>query len=205
MSIPRSLTFAFALAAGIVGAFIARAIPRNASITQTNTSTLPALVDTAPADDACKAERAELISTKAKLAICMAMSMRTSEAALSKLPEPSKEVDPHESESPEIRRNRELLESDIEVVIVRRTDGSIGIYKLDEWPANGNGRMIGRKFPDGEFGWYARPLASTEQGVMFRGSSIELEPDGRLTVHGKPAPASVIRRLGGKVDEPDAN
>jgi len=161
-------------------------------------------LDAAFIDDACKAERAELASTKAKLAICMAISMRTPKAAPSKLSETAKD-DPREAESPEIRRNRELLESDSEVVIARRSDGTIGIYKLDEWPSKGDERMIGRKFPDGEFGWYARPMASTEQGVMFRGTSIELEPDGRLTMRGKPAPASVIRRLGGKVDEPDAN
>lgn len=202
MSIHRSLVLA--LIAGIVSAFVARAIPRYAPNTRTVASASPAPSDAAPIDDACKAERAELASNKAKLAICMAISMRTPKTAPSKLSETAK-ADPRESESPEIKRNRELLESDSEVVIVRRSDGTIGIYKLNEWSSNSDERMIGRKFPDGEFGWYARPMASTEQGVMFRGTSIELEPDGKLTMRGKPAPASVIRRLGGKVDEPDAN
>jgi hypothetical protein len=101
------------------------------------------------------------------------------------------------------RVNRELLEKNSVAVIVRRTDGTIGVYKPEEWPTDGDGLIIGRKFPDGSFGWYSRPVAGTERRAMFVGRSIGFEPDGTITVDGKPAPPSVLRRLGIKVDEPD--
>jgi hypothetical protein len=125
--------------------------------------------------------------------------MRAPKAAALEAPEAST---PNPSESPEIRRNRELLENDSEAVIVRRADGTIGVYKPEEWPSDGDGLIIGKKFPDGTFGWYGRP--SPNGRLMIRGSLIRLKPDGTLWQLGKPAPPSVIRRLGGKVDEPDA-
>jgi len=108
---------------------------------------------------------------------------------------------PDPSESSEIRRNREHLESDSEAVIVRRADGTIGVYKPDEWPSDGDGVIIGKKFPDGDFGWYGRQTAHGR--MMSRGMGIKLRPDGTITWLGKPAPPSVLRRLGFKVDEPD--
>ena len=76
-------------------------------------------------------------------------------------------------ESPEIKRNRELLEGDSEAVIVRR--------------------------------WYSRSNTDGGARAMFRGSSIEIEADGRITVRGKQAPPWVLQMLGESVDEPDAS
>ena len=204
MTIPRSIVLALSLIAGVVGALVARAVPSNdgpGSPLITPASSVPS--DAARLFNECNAERTELASAKLQLAVCMAVSMPAPMATAPDVPEASA---PDPSESPEIKRNRELLDSDSEVVIVRRTDGTIGIYKPDEWPPEGDGVIIGRKFPDGEFGWYSKPIAgsrATEGRMMFRGTSIDIEPDGRITVRGKPAPASVIRMLGGKVDEPD--
>jgi hypothetical protein len=200
MTIRRSLAIVLALIAGILGAFIARAVPRNESSPRTIPSALSAPSNTAPAAEACNAERTELVSIKMQLAVCMALSMRAPKADPPDVPEAAT---PDPSESPEIRRNRELLENDSEAVIVRRADGTIGVYKPEDWPADGDGLIIGRKFPDRTFGWYSRPVAGTERRVMFRGTSIELKPDGTLTQLGKPARPSVIRMLGGTVDEPD--
>jgi hypothetical protein len=200
MTFPRSLALALALIAGILGAFVARAVlPRNPLSHGPITST-SATSSEAPPVNTCNAERTELASMKLQLAACMAINMPASEAVPPDVPEAST---PDPSESPEIRRNRELLENDSEAVIVRRADGTIGVYKPEEWPGDGDGLIIGRKFPDGSFGWYSRPVAGTERGVMFRGNGTKLKPDGTITWLGKPAPPSVLRRLGFKVDEPD--
>jgi hypothetical protein len=210
MTIPRSLALALIAGTGIVGAFIGRALPRDAPSTQAISSGSPAPSATPPAGDDCKAERAELASTKVELAICMAFDTRTPKTAPSDVPEVPK-PDLPERESPEVRRNRELLEDDSEAVIVRRADGTIGIYKADELPSGFDGLIIGRKSPDGKLGWYSKPVAGSRSDPaadgqpdppMFRGTSIKLEPDGRLTVRGKPAPPWVERMLGGKAEDP---
>jgi hypothetical protein len=212
MTIHRYIALALALIAGIAGAFIGHAVPRNAPRAQTVASASPA-PDTAPAVHDCNAERTELASTKVQLAICMATSMRAPATAPHDVPDAST-PNPQEFESPEVKHNRELLESDAEAVIVRRTDGTIGIYEPDEWPADGDGLIIGRKFPDRQIGWYLRPVAGPrsdaaafEQPIppIFRGTSIELEPDGKISVRGKPPPPWVTRMLGGNVDEPVGN
>jgi hypothetical protein len=198
MTIPRSFALALALIAGILGALVARAAPRNTSSQRPITSALSAPSDTAPAVNACNAELAELASIKLRLAACMAISMRAPNAVP---PDIREAATPDPSEPPEIRRNRELLENDSEAVIVRRADGTIGVYKPEEWPSDGDGLIIGRKFPDGEIGWYGPPTA---HGRAMFWAPIRLKPDGTLTLFGKPAPPWVIRRLGGKVDAPDA-
>lgn len=210
MTIPRSLLLALALIAGVVGTLIGRAVSHNAPSVQTRASASPAPSGITSLARVCGAEGAELASTKAQLAVCMAINMRAPKAAPSAVPEASTS-DPPSSESPLIRRNRELLEGDSEVMIVRRSDGTIGIYKADEWPSDDDGSIIGRKFPNGQIGWYSTPVprswldptaGAQPNPPMFRGTSIEIEPDGRLTVRGKPAPPWVERMLGGKVDEP---
>jgi hypothetical protein len=141
MTIPRSLALALIAGTGIVGAFIGRALPRDAPSTQAILSGSPAPSATPPAGDDCKAERAELASTKVELAICMAFDTRTPKTAPSDVPEVPK-PDLPERESPEVRRNRELLEDDSEAVIVRRADGTIGIYKADELPSGFDGMVL---------------------------------------------------------------
>lgn len=203
MNLNRSLVLACALIAGILSALIARVAPRDDDPSaRPATSASAARSDAAPVvANECSAERTELASIRVRLAVCIAMGIRAPKADS---PEFSEASTPDPSESPETRRNRELLNGDSEAVIVRRADGTIGVYKPDEWPANGAGLVIGRKLPGGGIGWYSRPVAGTERRVLFRGTSIELEPDGRLTVRGKPAPSWVVRMLGGEVDEPDA-
>jgi hypothetical protein len=200
MTIPRSFALVLALIAGILGAFVARAVPRNTSSPRPIASALSAssaYMD--PAVNTCNAERTELASIKSQLAVCLSISKRAPKTVP---PESPEESTPDPSESPEIRRNRELLANDSEAVIVRRADGTIGVYKPDEWPSDGDGVIIGKKFPDGDFGWYGRQTAHGR--LMSKGMGIKLKPDGTITWLGKPAPPLVLRRLGFKADEPDA-
>lgn len=208
MTISHSLALALIAGAGIAGAFIGRAMPRDAPSTQAALSGSPAPLATEPAGYDCKAEHAELAKAKTQLAICTAFMMGDPETTPSDVPEKST-PDPPALEPAEVRRNRELLDDDSEAVIVRRADGTIGIYEVDEWPNGVDGLLIGRKFPDGKLGWYSRPIprpssdsaAPQRNPPIFVGSNIRLQPDMTLTVHGKPAPPEVQRRLGGKVDE----
>ncbi|WP_438018108.1 hypothetical protein WMF18_03065 [Sorangium sp. So ce315] len=109
----------------------------------------------------------------------------------------------------EIRRNRQLLDSYPEAVIVRHHDGSTGIYKPDEWPSDGDGEIVARKLPSGEIGWYAGPDAGPRSDpAAFRPSEPPTipsttwgrAPDGTITIDGKPAPAELQRMFGGSVD-----
>lgn len=201
MTLPRSLVLALALMAGVAGALVARAVPGDHEPTIGPVSSpSPAQSQAAPA---CEAQRAELSSARLKLALCLTMHTQ-SPSVQPELSAPAAS-DPHEFESPDIKRNRELLEGDSEAVIVRRPDGTIGFYASDEWPSNGDGIILGRKFSDGSIGWYSRPHAGAGGRAMFRGSSIEIEPDGRITVRGKRAPPWVMRMLGEPESAPDAN
>ena len=203
MTLPRTLVLALVLMAGIAGALIARAVSNRDELNSgpaPNVSPSPS-----QAVSACGPERTKLSSAKLQLAVCLAMHAPSHNNRLQPALSASSTPDPHEFESPEIKRNRELLEGDSEAVIVRRMDGTIGIYTPDEWPSNGAGEIIGHKFSDGSFGWYSRSNTDGGARAMFRGSSIEIEADGRITVRGKQAPPWVLQMLGESVDEPDAS
>jgi hypothetical protein len=205
-----------ALLAGVVGAFIGRAMPRDAPSSQATPSASSAPSTAEPAGRSCKPERAELASSKAHLAICMAFAARAPETEPSGVPEPdAPELKPTDaqriSSSEEIRRNRKRLDSYPEAVIVQHDDGRTGVYLPDEWPIDGDGVIIARKLPSGELGWYAGPDAGPRSDpAAFRPSDPPnipsvtwgREPDGTITVNGKPASPGVQRMFGGKVDEP---
>ena len=75
-----------ALAAALAGLLIGRALPRAAPASAPVPSALSVPLAVAPAE--CKGERAQLASTKAQLAICMAYRQPES-ASESAAPEPS--------------------------------------------------------------------------------------------------------------------
>ncbi|WP_437959425.1 hypothetical protein WME76_07050 [Sorangium sp. So ce119] len=150
----------FALVAGIAGVFIGRAMPRGAPLAQAlesaSTSSSPAPsspIAAAPTRDGCKAERTELASTKAQLAICMAFVAPVHKAKPSSVPERTEHntpafdpADPHGTPTAaEIRRNRELLDSYPEAVIVQHPDGTTGVYRPEEWRNDGDGVIVARK------------------------------------------------------------
>ncbi|WP_437304280.1 hypothetical protein [Sorangium sp. So ce388] len=215
-------SIALALVTGIVGVFIGRAMPREQSIAQAleNASPVPSSTASspsaaAPTGGSCKTERNELASTKAQLGICMAFFARGPETEPSDVParpEPGApdlgSVDPQQVPSAaEIRRNRELLDSYSEAVIVQHSDGTTGVYKPDEWPIDGDGVIVARKLPGGEIGWYAGPDAGPRSDpAAFRQVDlpkmappvIVREPDGTLTVNGKPSAPGLQRMFPGK-------
>ncbi|WP_437672439.1 hypothetical protein [Sorangium sp. So ce131] len=209
---------AFALIAGITGAFIGRAFPHDAPSVQAAPSASSVDLAGAPADRACEAERADFAATKAQLDICMAFRARVPEANPSGAPELLRPDHPAESgalgprlPSPEeIRRNRELLDSYPEAVIVQHHDGTTGVYKPDEWPIDGDGVIVARKLPDGTLGWYAGPDAGPRSDpAAFRPWEPQINPlpvwrrapDGTIMIDGKPASPSVQFMFGGKTEE----
>jgi hypothetical protein len=208
-----------ALIAGVVGAFIGRALPRDAPSTQPTPSASSASSAAEPAGRRCQTERAELASTKAHLAICMAFGTRAPEtepSGVPEAPEPSPpELEPTDpqrmSSAEEIQHNRKLLDSYSEAVIVQHYDGRTGVYKPDEWPIDGDGYIVARKLPSGELGWYAGPDAGPRSDpAAFRPSNppntplptMRREADGTITIGGKPASPGVQFMFGGKTDEP---
>jgi hypothetical protein len=145
----------------------------------------------------------------------MAFFARSPKAEPSDVPERSEadapgfeHVDPQQTpNAAEIRRNRELLDSYSEAVIVQHPDGTTGVYKPDEWPIDGDGVIVARKLPGGEIGWYAGPDAGPRSDpAAFRQVDlpkivppvIVREPDGTLTVNGKPGAPALQRMFPGK-------
>ena len=167
MTISRALGLVIIAGAGIIGAFIGRAVPHDAPGGQADASESPASPDTTPADDECEAERTTLASIKAQLAICMTVDTADPKTAPSGVPEKSEPNLPaptvEEIIAEEIRNYNERLESLSEAVIVRHSGGTVRIYEPDEWPSDGDGVIIGRKFKDGHIERYpfgVRPSAT---------------------------------------------
>ena len=61
-----------ALIVGVIGAVIGRGVPRGAPSVRAATSAYSTAPTATPASLGCKAERSDLASTNARLAICMA-------------------------------------------------------------------------------------------------------------------------------------
>ena len=78
---------------------------------------------------------------------------------------------------------REMLDSLPEAVIVEHTDGTWGVYAPEDWPEDGPGRIIGRKLPDGEIGWYAGPDAGPRS-----------DPNAFFPTEPEPGPLPELRR-----------
>ena len=67
MTISRALGLAIIAGAGIIGAFIGRAVPNDAPGIQANAKASPAPSGTSPADHECESERTVLASIKAEI------------------------------------------------------------------------------------------------------------------------------------------
>jgi hypothetical protein len=159
MKISRSFALAIIVGTGIGGAFIGRAARNDAPHMQADISVSPALSGTTPAE--CGAERSALAVMKAQLSTCMTIGTKAPEIAPSAVPEKS-EPDPPAFITDEVKSYRERLESLPEAVIVRHSTGTVRVYKLEEWPPDGDGVIIGRKFMDGRIERYpfgVRPSA----------------------------------------------
>lgn len=203
MTIRSSIAIIFI--AAIIGAFIGGAIPYNTPNPQAASSAPLAPSVATPAGYNCKAERAELASTKTQLVICMAFDSRVPEPEASGASGPSKPTDPRQ----EIKENRRLLRVYPEAVIVQHPDGRTGVYKPDEWPIDGNGVIVARKLTSGDIAWYSGPDAGprSDPGAFKTFSAspdfvepiIETTPDGTIMVNGEPADQEVQRIFGGKL------
>jgi hypothetical protein len=157
----RPLALVIIAVAGIGGAFVGRATRSDAPRVQANASVSPAPSSTTPVDDECEAERTALTSINAQLATCLAIKTASPEAAPPGAPETAPPSAPETPESrlqatlaEEIRIYQERLESLSEAVIVRHSSGMVRVYKPEEWPSDGDGVIIGRKFKDGHIERY---------------------------------------------------
>jgi hypothetical protein len=181
-------SLAFALLTGVAGVFVGRYVPaREPSPKPPRTGAVmvesiyaPSTAQATP----CKADRAELASTKAELAICMAYGAPPSP------PERDSLTDSELEEAERVRRDIEVLQAHTEVVIVRRADHTTSIYPVGE-PIP-DGIIVARRFRNGEVGWYVGS-GSRDDPASFRpappGSPlepvIERGQDGKLYVNGK--------------------
>jgi hypothetical protein len=208
-------SLALALLVGVLGVFVGRALPRDDAQAYVTVPAAPMPPITRPTDHDCKTESIELSSTKVRLALCMAYRASAPEAAPSRAPEAS-EPEPLKTRRERgratfthaVNEDRKLLDSYPEAVIVRHSDGKIGVYKPDEWPSDGDGQIVARKFSDGHIGWYAGPDAGPRSdpaafqplapsGVVP--SVMAYQPDGTITQDGVEADPAVQQMFGGKV------
>lgn len=183
MIMSRSLLLA--LLAGIAGIIIGRALPRDAPSAGTALSGGSASPAPAPPPDRdCKAARAELGTTRAQLAICLAYRAVPAEPESSAEPARAELApsEPIEAFGAETRRTAELLDSYPEAVIVRRMDGTTGIYRPDERVPD-SAEILARKFSDGRIGWYAGPDAGppSDPAALVRPRDLA-GPDGTVTM-----------------------
>lgn len=200
-------SLALILLAALAGALIGRVLPRHAPRPQS----LPAASSTSSrindSRQDCAPEQAKLASIQTQLAICMAFDLPSTEGDPSRASPPeSQYTAPSESE---IKRNRKLLKTYPEAVIVQHFDGRTGVYRPDEWPIDGDGIIVARKLPSGDIAWYSGPDAGPRSDPSaFQTSSappgaelptIGRAADGTILVDGKPADNAVQRMFGGKV------
>lgn len=204
----------FALIASAAGAVIGRAAWRDAPSLRGAPSAPSANSEAAPAGRDCKDERAVLASTKAQLAICMALRTAQPEAAPSGAAEEappdlpgSKLSDAHLAGAEERQTWRKFVDSDSGTILVRHVDGTLGVYEPDEWPNDGDGVVVARKLSSERIGWYAGPDAgprSDPDAFLPWNPPIPprpawgREPDGTITINGKPASPGVQFMFGGK-------
>lgn len=114
----------------------------------------------------CTAERAELNSTKAQLAICMAYERPADAHEADKAGDaltPAQQLEAEEVER--VRRYRQVLRENKEVVIVRRADQTVEAYQVGE-PIP-DGIIVARRLPNGEMAWYTGS-GSRDDPASFR-------------------------------------
>ncbi|HTN89242.1 MAG TPA: hypothetical protein VL242_36440 [Sorangium sp.] len=147
---------------GIVGAFIGRASQKDALRVQAHASVSPAPSGTTPVASGCAAELAALASIKSRLAVCMTNDTAATGTVPSGVPEKPKPARGAVI-AEEIKSYQERLASLSEAVIVRHSGGTVRVYEPNEWPSDGDGVIIGRKFKDGHIERYpsgVRPSAT---------------------------------------------
>lgn len=206
-----------ALIVGVVSAFLGWTGPPNKPTVTVAPSASSERSTAAPAEPRCKAERADLASYKVQLAICRAYGGRIPDSKPKNNPEEPdpapldpKPVDPRLPSTEDIETYQQFKDSESGTLLVRHFDGTLGAYNPDEWPVEGDGDIIARKLLDGTIGWYTGPDAGPRSDpAAFQPWEPELptitwgrEPDGTITINGKPASPAVQRMFGGKVEEP---
>lgn len=160
------------IGAGVLGLLVGRALPREAPAPGTMAGApLPHSVR-APA--VCTAERAQLSSVRAQLAVCMAS--RTTPAEDASPPPPTGSTPTALAALPEGFRaliTQAYQQEGAEVVFVREPlpsarEGGATFYRTrayaaDEWsPDGGSGRIFMQRHSDGSLDWYDAPTPARD-------------------------------------------
>jgi len=185
-----------ALAAGLVGFVAGRGLPRGAA------PVASAAPVTMPTD--CKADHAQLVSTKAQLALCLGYRAPSeAETAPRSMAEPASTAGPPNGFAEgflawrQARKANERLEDYPEAVIVRRGDGTQAIYRPDEHSVEADD-VYARKALDGNVTYYlgadAGPRSDPDAWGSLRDLA-DLSPDGETVVEG--STRLVLRRHDG--------
>lgn len=172
-----------ALAAMAIGVAGGRALPR-----ATLAVAMPSAPPAAP-DRSCQAERAELATTRGKLAICLAYARPSSEPA----PAPATTAAPDEPAGAwsgtldgllaEAQKARARDEASRELVYLRYRDGRIRAYRPEDGPPDAGdldgARITMRKLPDGTWERYDPPPHIVKLAGPPGPDGLVTMPDGR--------------------------
>jgi hypothetical protein len=156
------------------GIAVGRALPRSAPAAANQPP--PSAPAPTAADAACQAMRAQLVTVKSQLGVCMAYAApRAMPAPPPASPAEQESIDGILAELPAIHARTEHAR---ELVMVQYRDGRVRSYLPDEWPPAGGldgGRVTRRKLPDGTWEEYD----PTPQIVQMAGPP---GPDGLVTL-----------------------
>ncbi len=178
---------ALTVAAALAGLVAGRVMPRGAPGHPPVAGAAPVAPPTTPAE--CRAERAQLTSTRAQLALCMAYRAPSTEPdAAAAAPEPPASTEPRGWMAwlaAEARKNHEEDERYPEAVYVRRADGTRAIYRPDEHSSESDD-VYARKSMDGYVTYYLGPDAGPRLDPAAWGSLRDLaDPDGWVVMNGR--------------------
>lgn len=145
---------------------------------------------------------------KAHLALCTASAPHVPAALPSAEPAAGAETESAEEtleayaarDGARVRRNIEVMKAHKEVIIVRHSDHSVGVYPPDQ--AIDDGIIVARRLPNGEIGWYDPDAGPRTDPSAFKSApkgspralpTIERGADGLLHVDGEVADPVVQR------------
>jgi len=204
---------ALTLLACLSGVLIGRALPRDpAGGTAVAVRSVPSVTVHPSRLAGCSAERVELAQMKAELARCATLAPSVSSGNFRDATAADAQVDPavetemdtqddHAArDAARVRRNIDALNTPGELIIVRHSDHSIGIYPEGQHVEGAT--IVARRLPSGEIGWYDPDAGLRTDPSAFRPASpgspralpkVEVGPDGLLYVNGELADPAIQR------------
>jgi hypothetical protein len=182
----------FALACGVaLGVVVGRRLPRDAPSPTASAASTPVL----PAPSACGAERMQLTSVRAQLAVCnarLAQAISLDAGPASTPTAPTADGEPAAPASP-VRASLPPMFPDLptdggypapplrEYVIVRHRDGTVWSHPPKDWSTNrDDGTVLARSYP-GRWGYFAPDAGPDDPPIALHDLA---GPDGCIMVAG---------------------